>query len=144
MDGECFLAWVEQMLAPILRPGDIVVMDNLAAHKVAGVRQAIEACKHSPRCAYIGCIGRPLCHVCHSREPVGESRNGRSVRYGEGIVELTAKKSFRMKCVFCAAEPLLRNRLLAFNARFSYKGYFQKCTSSWDLPPKPSERMDFE
>ena len=43
MDGECFLAWVEQMLAPILRPGDIVVMDNLAAHKVAGVRQAIEA-----------------------------------------------------------------------------------------------------
>jgi len=44
MDGECFLAWTEQMLAPALRPGDIVVMDNLAAHKVAGVRQAIEAC----------------------------------------------------------------------------------------------------
>ena len=43
MDGECFLAWVEQMLAPTLRPGNIVVMDNLAAHKVAGVRQAIEA-----------------------------------------------------------------------------------------------------
>ena len=42
MDGESFLAWVEQMLAPTLRPGDIVVMDNLAAHKVAGVRQAIE------------------------------------------------------------------------------------------------------
>jgi transposase len=44
MDGECFLAWVEQMLAPTLHPGDIVVMDNLAAHKVAGVRQAVEAC----------------------------------------------------------------------------------------------------
>jgi hypothetical protein len=44
MDGECFLAWVEQMLAPTLRLGDIVVMDNLAAHKVAGVRQAIEIC----------------------------------------------------------------------------------------------------
>jgi transposase len=43
MDGESFLAWVEQMLAPTLRPYDIVVMDNLAAHKVAGVRQAIEA-----------------------------------------------------------------------------------------------------
>jgi len=43
MDGESFLAWVAQMLAPTLRPGDIVVMDNLAAHKVAGVRQAIEA-----------------------------------------------------------------------------------------------------
>jgi transposase len=43
MDGECFLAWIEQMLAPLLKPGDIVVMDNLPAHKVAGVRQAIEA-----------------------------------------------------------------------------------------------------
>ena len=43
MDGEVFRAWCEQMLAPILRPGDIVIMDNLAAHKVAGVRQAIEA-----------------------------------------------------------------------------------------------------
>jgi hypothetical protein len=31
MDGECFLAWVEQMLTPTLRPGDIVIMDNLAA-----------------------------------------------------------------------------------------------------------------
>ena len=31
------------MLVPTLRPGDIVIMDNLAAHKVAGVRQAIEA-----------------------------------------------------------------------------------------------------
>lgn len=43
MNGECLLAWVEQMLAPTLRPGDIVIMDNLPAHKVAGVRQAIEA-----------------------------------------------------------------------------------------------------
>jgi transposase len=43
MDGEVFRAWCEQMLAPALRPGDIVIMDNLAAHKVAGVRQAIEA-----------------------------------------------------------------------------------------------------
>lgn len=43
MDGECFLAWVEQMLAPTLQPADLVVMDNLPAHKVAGIRQAIEA-----------------------------------------------------------------------------------------------------
>jgi transposase len=44
MNGEAFLAWCEQMLAPALRPGDLVIMDNLAAHKVAGVRKAIEAC----------------------------------------------------------------------------------------------------
>jgi len=42
MDGECFLAYVEQMLAPTLRPGDVVVMDNLPAHRVKGVRGAIE------------------------------------------------------------------------------------------------------
>ena len=43
MNGVLFKAWVEQMLAPELRPGDIVVMDSLPAHKVAGIRQAIEA-----------------------------------------------------------------------------------------------------
>ena len=43
MDGEAFLAWCEQMLCPLLREGDIVIMDNLPAHKVAGVREAIEA-----------------------------------------------------------------------------------------------------
>jgi transposase len=43
MTGPVFKAWVEQMLAPELRPGDIVVMDNLPAHKVAGIREAIEA-----------------------------------------------------------------------------------------------------
>lgn len=43
MTGEAFLAYVEQMLAPTLRRGDTVIMDNLPAHKVAGVREAIEA-----------------------------------------------------------------------------------------------------
>ena len=42
MTGELFRAYVEQMLAPALSPGDVVVMDNLAAHKVAGVREAIQ------------------------------------------------------------------------------------------------------
>lgn len=43
MNGEAFRAYVEQFLAPTLAPGDIVIMDNLAAHKVAGIREAIEA-----------------------------------------------------------------------------------------------------
>ena len=42
MNGAIFRAWTEQMLAPVLQPGDIVIMDNLPAHKVAGVREAIE------------------------------------------------------------------------------------------------------
>ena len=43
MNGAIFLAWTEQMLAPTLAAGDVVVMDNLPAHKVAGVRGTIEA-----------------------------------------------------------------------------------------------------
>src|SRR5688500_1696007 len=43
IDGESFRAYVEQFLAPALRPGQIVVIDNLSSHKVAGVREAIEA-----------------------------------------------------------------------------------------------------
>jgi transposase len=41
MTGEAFRAYVGQFLAPSLSPGDVVVMDNLAAHKVAGIREAI-------------------------------------------------------------------------------------------------------
>lgn len=42
MHGPAFLAYVEQVLVPTLNPGDIVVMDNLPAHKPAAVRRAIE------------------------------------------------------------------------------------------------------
>jgi len=43
MHGSAFRAYVEQVLVPELSPGDVVVMDNLPAHKVAGVRETIEA-----------------------------------------------------------------------------------------------------
>jgi transposase len=43
MNGPLFLAYVQQQLVTTLRAGDVVIMDNLSAHKVAGVRQAIEA-----------------------------------------------------------------------------------------------------
>jgi len=43
MDGDSFRAYIEQFVVPTLRRGDIVTMDNLASHKVAGIRQAIEA-----------------------------------------------------------------------------------------------------
>jgi transposase len=43
MNGEMFLAWVEQGLAPTLQKGDLVILDNLATHKIQGVRKAIEA-----------------------------------------------------------------------------------------------------
>lgn len=42
-DGDIFLAFVEQVLAPRLEPGHLVILDNLGAHKVDGVRQLIES-----------------------------------------------------------------------------------------------------
>lgn len=42
MHGAAFLAYVEQMLVPTLKPGDIVIMDNLPAHKPVAIREAIE------------------------------------------------------------------------------------------------------
>ena len=43
INGAAFRAYVEQFLAPTLKPGDLVILDNLSSHKVAGVREAIEA-----------------------------------------------------------------------------------------------------
>ena len=43
LDGETFLAWVREGLAPALRPGEVVILDPLATHKICGVREAIEA-----------------------------------------------------------------------------------------------------
>jgi transposase len=43
MDGEAFCTYIRHVLAPTLKPGDVVVLDNLPAHKVAGIREAITA-----------------------------------------------------------------------------------------------------
>jgi transposase len=42
INGDCFRAWTEQMSAPQLRACDIVILDKLSSHKVAGVKEAIE------------------------------------------------------------------------------------------------------
>ena len=41
INARCFQAWIEQFLVPTLRPGDIVILDNLASHKGRPVRQAV-------------------------------------------------------------------------------------------------------
>jgi len=43
INGKYFLAYVNQILLPTLQEGDIVVLDNLSSHKVAGVKEAIES-----------------------------------------------------------------------------------------------------
>ena len=44
INGAAFLAYITQMLYPMLRFGDIVICDNLSSHKVSGVREAMETC----------------------------------------------------------------------------------------------------
>lgn len=43
INGECFRAYVEQQLLPVLKAGDIVIMDNLGSHKATALRKAIKA-----------------------------------------------------------------------------------------------------
>ncbi len=43
MNGPVFLAWIREVLVPTIRPGEVVVMDNLSVHKVDGVADTIEA-----------------------------------------------------------------------------------------------------
>jgi transposase len=43
INGESFLAYVEQILVPVLKPGDIVIIDNLGSHKGKAVRRAIRS-----------------------------------------------------------------------------------------------------
>jgi transposase len=50
MNGAAILAYIEQVLVPTLSPGDIVIMDNLPAHKPVAVREAIEAAGAELRC----------------------------------------------------------------------------------------------
>lgn len=45
INGERFLAWVQQMLVPALKPGDVVILDNLSSHKAPEVRKAIRKAK---------------------------------------------------------------------------------------------------
>jgi len=43
VNGEVFLAYIRQVLVPTLKKGDIVIMDNLGSHKIAGIREALRA-----------------------------------------------------------------------------------------------------
>ena len=45
INGRSFLAYVQQMLVPTLRPGDVVIMDNLGSHKRQAIRRAIRAAR---------------------------------------------------------------------------------------------------
>jgi transposase len=98
--GARFLAYVAQCLAPTLRPGDIVVIDNLRAHKVKGVRQAIET------------AGAELRHLPPYRPdlaPGSQHRPPTSVRSGAPIEQAFAKlKALLRTAARRTVDPLWR------------------------------------
>ncbi len=81
MNGEMFLAWVRQGLAPTLQKGDLVIMDNLATHKIAGIREAIEAAgarllylpPYSPDCNPIENMWSKIKQILRGQDPRTES-----------------------------------------------------------------------
>jgi transposase len=88
MTGVAFRAYAEQFLAPTLTPGDVVVLDNLAAHKVDGVRQALAA---------VGASILYLPPYSPDLAPVSQHRPPRSVRSGAPIEQLFAKLKARLR-----------------------------------------------
>ncbi len=77
INGESFRIYVEKVLAPTLKPGDIVIMDNLGSHKGKAVRQAIRSAaaklfflpKYSPDLNPIEQVFSKLKHLLRQAEP---------------------------------------------------------------------------
>ena len=84
MTGAAFRAYVEQALAPALQPGDVVVMDNLAAHKVAGIEEAIalagaslasSTCRSTAPISIRSSNSSPSSRPCCARPPPAPKRS---------------------------------------------------------------------
>ena len=77
INGEAFKTYVEKVLAPTLKPGDLVIMDNLGSHKGAAIRQAIRAAraklfflpKYSPDLNPIEQVFAKLKHLMRKAQP---------------------------------------------------------------------------
>ena len=118
IDGESFRTYVEKVLVPTLRPGDIVIMDNLGSHKGKAVRQLIRAAgaklfflpKYSPDLNPIEQVFAKLKHllrkaaarsveaICRAiAEGLGAKRNGLPVRHFPGRKRLSDKRPIQYR-----------------------------------------------
>lgn len=89
INGRLFLAWVQQHLARELREGDVVVMDNLSSHKVAGVVEAIHAAGAEVR--YLPPYSPDLNPIELAFSKFKRALRDGAQRTQEGLVELCAK-----------------------------------------------------
>ena len=116
MDGPSFLAYVERILAPTLRKGDIVFMDNLRTHKIDGVRQAVEAVGAKLR--YL-----PACRVEDRRACLGR------------CLSFLLSRPFVCECLSISTMPrLLSPPRRTQRADFPHYAHpFASCRGLWDL-----------
>jgi transposase len=97
IDGDAFLAFVERGLAPALRPGLTVVLDNLSVHKVRGVREAIEGA--GCRLVYLPSYSPDLNPIegawsklkAHLRKAAARNADALFAALGEGLGRITAQ-----------------------------------------------------
>jgi len=103
MNREIFLTYLVQCLAPTLAPGEIVRMDNLPAHKVAGVRETIEAADaqlwllppYSPDLNLIKHRSQNSKHICE--RPLGADWNCLADLHSGGMQQLLQTRRLRVK-----------------------------------------------
>lgn len=102
MDGDVFLAYVEQVLVPTLSPGEIVILDNLGSHKVVGVQQAIQGAGATvlylppyspgpePHRKLLRQTQGPAAQSCQAlhRDPLGRNRNPAPLGFLPGMLQL--------------------------------------------------------
>lgn len=100
MNGSCFLAYVTGQLAPTLKQGDIVVCDNLSCHKVAGVREAIEAA--GARLAYLPPYSPDLNPIEMAFSKLKSLLRKAATRTFEALLEELAKAILKISAQDCS------------------------------------------
>jgi hypothetical protein len=95
MDGEAFLAYLEQVLVPQLTQGDVIIMDNLPAHKLAG-------CERRSR------QQAPACSICRRTRPSSGAENPLMV--AAGLAERIELRASRCPWVGTVCDRPLANQ----------------------------------
>ena len=111
-DGAVFRSYVEQVLVPHLRPGTVVSMDNLKAHKVAGIREAIEAAHATPHYLPAYSPDRSPIELCWSKAKTilrtrgARTREGLELAWTDALASVTGSdaRHWFAHCGYCT-EP---------------------------------------
>ena len=125
INGECFRAYVKQLLVPCLGPGDIVIMDNLGSHKSAELRRIIRAA--GARLWYLPPYSPDLAGLRQDQALEARLRNAPSTRSGGTSAAASAQSRPLMQQLLCQCwirfnQTVKRSsRLLKNSAAFANK-----------------------